>query len=172
MEWTGARYADNPTVEAETWIHATPEQVWRVVADVERMPTFSGELQSARWLGGASGPALGNAFVGHNKHEALGEWDTTSYVAECEEPRVFAWAVEDAATPSATWRFTLQPQDGGTLLRQWAQLGPGRSGLSLAIAQMPDKEQTIVFVRLREFERALTGTLAAIKQLLEGKGQA
>ncbi|WP_372346530.1 hypothetical protein [Streptomyces sp. KL116D] len=33
------------------------------------------------------------------------------------------------------------------------QLGPGRSGLSFAIDRMPEKEQKIVFVRMREFER-------------------
>ena len=38
---------------------------------------------------------------------------------------------------------------GGTLLRQWVQMGPGRSGLSVAIDRMPEKEQKIVFVRLR-----------------------
>ena len=47
------------------------------------------------------------------------------------------------------------------------RLGPGRSGLSIAIDQMPDKEQKIVFVRLREFEESMTRTLAAIKALAE-----
>ena len=40
-----------------------------------------------------------------------------------------------------------------------ARAGP--VGLSLAIEQMPDKEQKIVFVRLREFERNMTFTLDA-----------
>lgn len=48
------------------------------------------------------------------------------------------------------------------------QLGPGRSGLSYAIDAMPEKEQKIVFVRLREFERNITATLDAIKDLAEG----
>jgi hypothetical protein len=48
------------------------------------------------------------------------------------------------------------------------QMGPARSGLSLAIDRMPDKEQKIVFVRMREFENAIIGTLAAIKQRVEG----
>ena len=29
-----------------------------------------------------------------------------------------------------SWRFTLGPGQGGTTLRQWVQLGPGRSGLA------------------------------------------
>ncbi|MGH3439276.1 MAG: SRPBCC family protein [Sciscionella sp.] len=172
MEWTGVRYADKPTVEAETWIDAPPESVWQVVADVELMPEFSDELQSAEWCDGAEGPALGNAFVGRNKHQALGEWETTSYIVECERPRVFSWAVQDVASPTATWRFSLEPRDGGTQLRQWVRIGPGRSGLSIAIERTPEKEQKIVFVRMCEFEGALSSTLSAIKKRVEGSRNA
>ncbi|BCI92112.1 hypothetical protein NIIDMKKI_73180 [Mycobacterium kansasii] len=45
--------------------------------------------------------------------------------------------------------------------------GAGPFGLSRAIDAMPDKEQKIVFVRLREFETAIDKTLAAIKRLAE-----
>ena len=48
-------------------------------------------------------------------------------------------------------------------------MGPGRSGLSSAIDRMPDKEQKIVFVRMREFEQNMTATLAQIKQLAEAE---
>jgi uncharacterized protein YndB with AHSA1/START domain len=167
MEWTGARYADQPTVRARTWIDGSPERVWPVVSDVELMPQLCDELQSVTWCGGATGPALGASFVGANRHEALGEWTTTSHIVEYDPPRVFGWAVGDPANPSALWRFTLRPRDDGTKLIQWMRLGPGRSGLSLAIDRMPDKEQKIVFVRLREFEDSMTGTLAQIKRRVE-----
>jgi uncharacterized protein YndB with AHSA1/START domain len=167
MEWTGARYADTPTAEASTWINATPDQVWRVVSNVELMPTLSGELQSATWCDGATGPALGHKFIGHNSHGAMGEWSTTSQVVECEPPRRFAWVVEDLTNPTATWRFTLEPADGGTTLHQWMRMGPGRSGLSIAIERMPELEQKIVFVRMRELENSIINTLAAIKQRVE-----
>ncbi|MFE5503308.1 MULTISPECIES: SRPBCC family protein [Amycolatopsis] len=171
MEWTGAKYADKPTVEVEAWVDAVPERVWSIVSDVRLMPEMSQELQAAEWCDGAEGAAaVGRRFVGRSKHDALGEWETTSHVVECDEPRVFTWAVHDAETPTALWRFTLEPENGGTKLRQWMQLGPGRSGLSLAIDQMPDKEEKIVFVRLREFEKAMTGTLAAIKERAEAGG--
>jgi hypothetical protein len=167
MEWTGARYADHPTVEATTWIDGDPERVWQVVADVRLMPSMSQELQSVEWCDGATGPALGHAFLGSSKHDALGEWQTKSFVVECDEPRVFAWAVQDAENPTATWRFTLAPENGGTRLTQWMQMGPARSGLSFAIDRMPDKEQKIVFVRMREFENSMTATIAAIKDRVE-----
>lgn len=167
MEWTGARYADKPTVGVKTWIGAAPERVWALVSDVAQMPNMSEELQSVEWLDEAVGPAVGARFVGRSKHAALGEWQTTSTVVEYEPRRVFAWAVEDPADPSAVWRFRLTPKDGGTELSQWMQLGPGRSGLSFAIDAMPDKEQKIVFVRMREFERGMTATLEQIKKRAE-----
>ncbi|MGV9500929.1 SRPBCC family protein [Streptomyces sp. NPDC003642] len=164
MEWTGARYADQPTVEVTTWVAATPEKVWPLVSDVTRMPEFSEELQSACWADGARGPAVGARFVGRSRHDALGEWETTCTVVACDPGRVFSWAVGDPAEPSAVWRFALEPGDGGTTLSQWMRMGPGRSGLSFAIDAMPEKEQKIVFVRLREFERGMTATLERIRQ--------
>lgn len=168
MEWTGACYADKPTVEVRTWIDAPPERVWAVVSDVELMPGMSDELQSVEWLDGATGPAVGARFIGRSKHDALGEWATTSHVIECDPPRVLAWAVADPDHPSAIWRFRLEPSGGGTELSQWMQMGPGRSGLSFAIDRMPEKEPKIVFVRMREFERNITATLEQIKKLVEG----
>ena len=146
MEWTGARYADSPTVEVPIEIGAPPERVWAIVSDIETMPGTSPELQAVEWLDGRGGPGLGARFRGHNRHEALGEWSTVSQIVEYEPPRVFAWAVGDP---------------------EWVQLGPGRSGLSVAIERMPDREQKIVFVRLREFEANMGATLAAIKRLAE-----
>jgi hypothetical protein len=128
---------------------------------------MSTELQSIEWLDGATEPSVGARFVGHSKHEALGEWSTTSEVIECEPERVLAWAVEDPQNPTAIWRFRLEPKDGGTELSEWMQMGPARSGLSFAIDRMPEKEQKIVFVRMREFEKNIAFTLDRIKRLAE-----
>jgi len=167
MEWTGARYADKPTVEVPIEIDAPPERVWTIVSDIAVMPGASPELQDVEWLDGRSGPGLGARFAGHNRHQAFGEWSTVSVIVEYEPPRVFAWAVGDPEWPSAVWRFSLEPRGGGTLLRHWVQVGPGRSGLSYAIDRMPDKEQKIVFVRLRELEANMGATLTAVKGLAE-----
>jgi uncharacterized protein YndB with AHSA1/START domain len=167
MDWTGARYADKPTVEVRTWIAAPPEQVWPLVSDIELMPRMSSELQHVEWLDGRTAPALGARFIGRSKHEALGEWTTTSHIVEYEPPRLLAWSVENPQDPTAIWRFTLEPQGSGTLLSEWMQMGPAPSGLSFAIDRMPEKEQKIVFVRMREFEANMTITLEEIKKLAE-----
>jgi len=172
MEWTGQVYADTPVVAAQIDIEAPPERVWPLVSDIFLMPGLSGELQEVAWLDGVTGPAVGCRFAGRNANAALGSWETVSTVVECDEPRRFAWAVGDPGYPSTTWRFSLRPAGAGpeitgTVLEQWMQMGPGRSGLNLAIDAMPDKEQKIVFVRLREFESGFTANLAAIKELAE-----
>lgn len=167
MEWTGARYADKPTVQVETRINASPERVWALVSDIELMPKLSPELCSVAWLDGVDGAAPGARFVGRNRHKALGEWETTSHVVRFEPPRVFSWAVGDPEHPTATWRFTVEPAGDGTLLRQWMQMGPAPSGLSLAIERNPEKEQKIVFVRLRELEGNMSAALEEIRKLAE-----
>jgi uncharacterized membrane protein len=169
MEWTGARYADKPEVDVRVWISASPARVWELVSDIELMPALSSELQSVEWLDGANGPAAGARFAGRSKHEALGEWESTSQVVEFEPGRLFGWAVGDPVAPAALWRFRLDPTDGGTELSEWVRMGPGPSGLSLAIDRMPDKEQKIVFVRMREFERNIAVTLERIKALAEAR---
>jgi len=109
MEWTGARYADTPTVEVRIWIDAPTGRVWPLVSDIGLMPAMSAELQSVQWLDGAAGPALGARFLGRSRHEALGEWSTTSSVVEFEPERVFGWAVgDDPGNPGARWRFRLE----------------------------------------------------------------
>lgn len=166
MEWTGARYADAPTVEDSIVIDAPPEAVWQVVADPLRAPEFSDELQRVEWVD--DGPtAPGRRFRGFNAHASFGEWSVESHIIAYQPNHEFAWAVNDPDDPAAVWRFTLEPVDGGTRLTQWAQLGPGRSGLSYAIRKMPDKEQKIVFVRLREWEAGMARGLAGIKAAVE-----
>ena len=167
MEWTGQVYADCPTAAAEIFIGAPPERVWSLVSDIFLMPELSAELQGVAWLDGVTGPAVGHRFTGRSAHAAMGEWETVSTVTEYDPPRRFAWAVGDPAHPSATWRFTVRPDGAGTILQQWYQMGPARSGLNIAIDAMPDKEAKIVFVRLREHETGMKHNLEVIKERAE-----
>ncbi|MUL63067.1 cyclase [Mycobacterium sp. CBMA 234] len=167
MEWTGAVYADAPTVEVSTWIDAPVERVWELASDINVMPECSPELDRVEWTEGCDKPCVGARFVGYSKHPALGEWSTESEIVEYEPQHVMAWAIGDAKYPTATWRLSLSAEGTGTRLAQWAQMGPAPSGLSIAITQMPDKEQKIVFNRLREFEAGMQAALAHIKQRAE-----
>src|ERR1700730_3652377 len=167
MEWTGQGYADTPPVGPQIYIEAPPERVWALVSDIGLMPGLSAELQEVAWLDEVTGSAVGHRFTGRNANATMGQWETVSTVVQCAAPHCFAWAVGDPGHPATIWRFTLRPDGAGTVLEQWTQMGPGRSGLNLAIDAMPDKEQKIVFVRLRELEAGMIHNLAVIKEMAE-----
>ena len=161
------RYADCPTTEAELLIDAPPAVVWPLVCDIQTPAQFSSEFQGGEWLDGATGPALGARFLGRNYHAARGTWETVSTVCDFELERAFGWAVGDPARPAAHWRFTLEPAGSSTRITQWMQMGPGESGISDLIEQMPDKEHRILRRRLAEHHANMTATLAGIKSLAE-----
>src|ERR1700741_126953 len=133
MEWTGQVYADSPVVAAEVLIDAPTERVWDLVSEITLMAELSSELQEVTWLDGVTGPAVGHRFTGRNAHPAMGGGETAAPGPAARPPHRFAWAVGDPAPPSASWRFTLKPDGEGTLLEQWYQMGPARSGLNIAI---------------------------------------
>ena len=170
MEPDELRIADCPTTEAELVIDAPLAAVWPLVCDIQTPAEFSSEFQGGEWLDGADGPALGARFRGRNHHEARGSWETESTICEFAPERVFAWAVGDPARPAAIWRFSLEPAGpagSGTRLKQWMQMGPGESGITAVIAQMPDKEHRILRRRLAEHQANMQATLAGIKTRAE-----
>jgi hypothetical protein len=167
VETDELRYADRPTTRVEQAIDAAPAVVWALVCDIDLPARFSSEFRGAQWLGGVTRPALGAQFTGRNHHDAVGEWETVSTICEFEPERVLGWAVGDTENPSAVWLFTLTPAEGGTVLAQSAQLGPGPSGVSALIERMPDKEHRILRRRLAEHQANMAATVAGIKTLAE-----
>jgi uncharacterized protein YndB with AHSA1/START domain len=175
------RYAQQPGTEREIRIAAEPSRVWEVVADVEAMTAWSPELRSVEWQGDAKSPAVGARYVGHNEHPVTGKWQTVSQFTEVDPGRSLAWCVLDAdghygkpaeglADRTATWSFTLtpDPEGSGTVLRQSATMGPGRSGLSAFIERSPEREEEIVAFRLGELGKGMEATLNGTKARAEG----
>ena len=160
------KYADAPQASVEITIDAAPERVWALVTDISLPAQFSPEFQGADWVDG--GPALGATFHGHNKHQFVGEWTTTSTVTAFEDGAAFEWTVGDVENKTARWRFDLVPDGNGTTLRFSAEMGPGPSGLTMAIQQMPDREEEIVANRLGEWTGNMQATVDGIKGLAEG----
>lgn len=161
--------SDRPTVEVEMFIEAPPARVWELMTDIVLMGQWSPEYQGGEWLDGATGPTVGARFKGRNKRQDR-EWESVSTVIEAEPGRAVAWAVGDANNAAATWRFDLTPQGTGTRIRQHAQLGPGPSGLTARIAELPDREEDIVAARTAEHRRNMQTTLEGLKATAEQGG--
>ncbi|MEV4436893.1 SRPBCC family protein [Streptomyces sp. NPDC049585] len=175
------RLADAPGAQEEIRIDAAPAVVWKLVTDIGLPARLSTELQSTAWLDGATGVQPGARFEGFNRHPYAGEWRTVSHVVGLVTERLFSWAVTDPdghygggeadpAHPMATWKFELEPEGpegAATLLRQSVRIGPAPSGISVAIARMPDREEELVAMRLEEFKAGMRATLEGVKRLAE-----
>ncbi len=142
--------------------------VWALVTDINLPARFSSEFLGAEWED-ELGLRVDARFIGRSRHDALGSWETTCTVIELEPQRSFAYAVGDPRFPSAVWRYSLAPLSADkTRLTQSMQIGPGRSGLSLAIDGRPDKERRIVSRRLLEHQANMQRTCAGIAELAAG----
>jgi len=164
--------ADGPGCVVEVDIKAPIEQVWDRVTNINFGVPFSPEFVGARWADGFDGPALGAEFIGSNKHEAIGEWDVSCFVNRYVEHREFGWVTSDADNPGARWCFEMDRIAGATRLRYSLKLGPGPSGISHAIASMPDKEPRILRRRVDEhranMQSVVDGVSAALHRESEG----
>ncbi|HEY7052168.1 MAG TPA: SRPBCC family protein [Mycobacterium sp.] len=161
------RYRDQPTVEVTQRVRCDVPMAWRYVTDINLPARCSAELESAEWLGDADTVTLGARFRGRSRHEALGSWETVCEVVEVEDQRRWVWNVVSPDGVSATWGFEVEPASDGTLIRQWARMGPAPSGLSIGIAANPDKEARIISRRLSEWRQNMQANLEWIRTQAE-----
>ncbi|MEV6313725.1 SRPBCC family protein [Streptomyces sp. NPDC051776] len=167
-------------MQCEIHVEAAPARVWDLVTDIDLSARLSPELQHVEWIGNATGTAAAGAmFVGYNHNRLLGAWQTVSRIVEFEVERVFGWVVvspdgrfgdpePDPEKPMATWRFELEPDESGTtVLRHSVRIGPARSGLSLAIDSMPEREEEVVAFRMDVLRANMDATLEGVRQLAE-----
>src|SRR4051794_20638053 len=94
-------------IAATVEVAAGPEEVWRVVSDLGRMPEFSPELRKAYVLGK---PGVGANIIGVNRRKAI-VWPTTSKVVRWEPGRAVAWKTRESG---ATWVYELEATSSGT----------------------------------------------------------
>jgi Polyketide cyclase / dehydrase and lipid transport len=94
---------------------ARPDEIWPLVSDVTNTKRFAAETFDARWLDGATGPAVGVRFKGHVKRNGWGPvyWSVATIDA-CAPGREFAFSVALAGRPAIRWRYVFSPKDGGT----------------------------------------------------------
>ena len=102
--------------EARIHIDAPPDVVWALLADVERMGSWSPECYRVRWLDGATSPAKpGARFKGSNKSGLL-RWSMTCEVKVAEPGREVAWSTVDGDKEVVRWTYRMQNVNGGTEL--------------------------------------------------------
>ena len=161
-EQTPLRVADRPSTSVTRLIARPAEEIWALISDIEFPAAHSREFLGAEWLDGARDPAVGARFLGRNRNEYFGEWQTTSTIVECEAPHRLTWAVGDPELPLAWWGFTLEEGPSGTTVTQTYRIGLGRSGLTAALERMPDREHDIIARRFADQRIDMERNLAAL----------
>jgi uncharacterized protein YndB with AHSA1/START domain len=97
-------------------IDAPAEHLYGMVADMPRMGEWSPECQRLDWLEGATGPAEGARFIGHNRGAPAGllRWSRKGTVLAAERGREFAFATEEGGKEGVVWRYRFEPVERGT----------------------------------------------------------
>lgn len=93
-------------VSVDRVVAAPAEVLYGLVSDVTNMGRWSPETTSCRWLGSATGPAVGARFRGANR-QGWRRWSTTAAVVAAEPGRRFAFEVDLGPWPISRWSYDL-----------------------------------------------------------------
>lgn len=106
-------------------VNAPADAVYALVADLPAMGQWSPECFAVEWRGGASEPAVGAKFKGHNR---IGKrkWSSDGVVVAAEPGRRFAFETSAMRIPVAQWAYEFTERDGGcTVTESWIDRRPG-----------------------------------------------
>lgn len=157
----------NVTGEGRIVIRADAGRVWSMVTDVTRMGEWSPENEGAVWLDGATGPALGARFKGHNRRGRT-TWFTTCHVIEFEPGRAFGFAVGRVEKPETVWRYRFEPAAEGVAVTESFELTKPLGFGSRLVTRVT----TGVKDRAADLEDGVRVTLAALKRAAESSAGA
>ncbi|GAC83727.1 hypothetical protein GP2_014_00850 [Gordonia paraffinivorans NBRC 108238] len=145
-------------IEESIEIDATPEQVWSVISDLERMGEWSPQCKKMLIRGGTVG--LGTRTININRRGPL-VWPTTSKVVRFEPNREIAFRVAENHT---VWSYTITPGDSGVTLTERREVNGSTTKISSILV---DK----LFGGVESFETELklgmAETLGRIKRAAE-----
>jgi Polyketide cyclase / dehydrase and lipid transport len=148
-----------PSASVSMVIDQAPSTVFQAVADITRMGLWSPECVAGRWVGGASGPAVGASFEGDNVAKlgpiTVKRWTTTSVVTALEVDRLF----EFNASAATLWTYRLEPVSGGTKVTETYAYEPMRGFEGFLYGT--------IFQRERALKTGMTNTLKRLKTALE-----
>ena len=100
--------------EVSIVVAAPPEDVYVLVEDVTRMPEFSPDIVSCRWLDGATGPAVGARFEAVNVSRIGKRWKNRPVITVVDPGREFAFVRTEPFAGRIAWRYRFEPEGART----------------------------------------------------------
>jgi hypothetical protein len=111
-------------VEVSAEVQCEADRLYDMVSELKDMGKWSPEAIGGRWLGGATGPAVGARFRGNNR-SGWRRWSTTVTVTEAVRGKRFAFRVTFAAVPIAAWAYEFAGSGAATVVTEsWTDLRP------------------------------------------------
>ncbi len=143
-------------------ISASPDEVYAMISDVERIPEWSPECVRVVWKGESHTPEVGARFRGQNKYKIM-RWTTTCEIQVAEAGSEFAFSTMMGKKELNRWTYAMEARDGGTFLTEKCEqkydpwfLKP--SGWIMGLMKHPEAN-----------ERGMRDTLDAIKAAAEAE---
>lgn len=164
------------SAEAVVEVAVPPAAVWERVSDLTRVGEWSPENRGGKWVGGATGAAIGARFKGSNRR-GVAVWSTFSTIVRLEPERAIAWEVRApwGGPALSRWTYELEPTATGTrVTERWELLkaSPLTKATWVLIAGTPA-------ARVAMLKASLAQSLERLKSVLErdavgasGAGQA
>jgi uncharacterized protein YndB with AHSA1/START domain len=112
------------TLEATIDIDASPQAVWSVVSDLQRMGEWSPQCKKMKVFGGAVGK--GTRTLNINRKGLL-VWPTSAKVVTFEPNKALAFRIVENKT---IWSYTLTPTATGTTVVEKREAPSGTSAVS------------------------------------------
>jgi uncharacterized protein YndB with AHSA1/START domain len=147
--------------EASIEIDAPAEQLYEVIADLNRMGEWSPECHRCEWIDGAVGPAVGARFRGRN-HIGPVRWTTTGVVKVAEPGREFSFSTEERGREATQWRYRFEASGGRTRVIESYEAVWSPLWIRFADLFMP---------RTRQLAHGMNKTLLRIKAAAESGSQ-
>jgi hypothetical protein len=146
--------------EATETIATDPGALYDLVSDLSRMGEWSPEATGGRWVGGATGPAVGAKFHGNNA-KGWRHWSTSSEGTTADRGKRFVFRVNFGPVPVSEWAYEFEPAGDGTrITERWIDLRPGWMDLVsrpvMGVSDRPGHNQ-----------QNIEATLAALKKAVE-----
>jgi uncharacterized protein YndB with AHSA1/START domain len=151
--------ADRDRITVERLIPAPADAIFDLVADPSRHQEIDGSGTVQRARGGTRWLALGDSF---GMDMRLGfAYSTRNVVTEFEQNRRIAWrtlaaAPLDRVMTGRTWRYQLEPTDGGTLVRETWDLSTEKWTTRPAVRLMGPGTRRAMERTLQRIETLLT----------------
>lgn len=93
-------------------IAASPDAVYGLLTDLDRVGELSPECFKAQWQDGATSAAVGAKFVGHNK-AGNNEWQASCEVVAATPGKEWAFKVPADDGRDTVWRYEIAATDSG-----------------------------------------------------------